>query len=455
MANCSNLTWKTCLSALSFSFYASSVNAAGFALIEQGVKGLGNAYAGGAASAEDASTVFYNPAGMTRLNGRQFVVAGHLILPSAKFSNENSTVFTGAALTGSDGGDGSEAATVPNFYYVQELAGGYRIGLGINVPFGLATEYDSNWKGRYQAIRSEIRTININPALAFKIGNELSLGFGADLQYIDAQLTSAVDFSAACLLGQIAGSIPAGTCTATGLTTVQNPNTDGLSDNTGKTSSWGYNFGLLYEFTPATRVGLAYRSKISHKLKGQGDFTVPAGGAATVFGSTFADTSIVAYATLPEIISASVFHQIDPKCAVMGDVMQTRWSRIPELRIDFENPLKSDGVETFNWENTWRYSVGMTHYYSDRWTWRAGIAYDQTPIPNADTRTARMPDNNRRWLAFGGSYAGSKNMTVDFGYAHLFVSDAPINRTGALRDKLVGTFKSQVDILSAQAGWNF
>ena len=455
MENRSDRVWKTCLSALIFFFYANSVNAAGFALIEQGAKGMGNAYAGGAASAEDASTVFYNPAGMTRLNGRQYIAAGHLIIPSNKFSNSNSTTFTGAALTGGDGGNGGETAVLPNFYYVQEMAGGYRFGLGINVPFGLATDYDSNWKGRYQAIRSEIKTININPALAFKLGDDLSLGLGADLQFIDAKLTSAVDFSAACLLGQITGSIPGGTCTATGLTTVQNPNTDGLSDNTAADSSWGYNLGFLYELSPATRVGLAYRSKIKHKLTGQGDFTVPAGGATTVFGSTFADASIVVYATLPEIISASVFHQIDSRWAIMGDVTQTRWSRIPELRIDFDNSLKSDGVETLNWENAWRYAVGVTHYYNDSWTWRTGIAYDQSPVPNAESRTARLPDNNRRWLAFGGSYATSKNMMVDFGYAHLFFSDAPINRTGALQDKLVGTYKNQVDILSAQLGWKF
>jgi long-chain fatty acid transport protein len=281
------------------------------------------------------------------------------------------------------------------------------------------------------------------------------VGLGADLQFIDAKLTSAVDFSAACLLGQIAGTIPAGTCTATGLTTVQNPTTEGLSDNTADDSSWGFNLGLLYELSPATRVGLAYRSKIKHKLTGQGDFTVPAGGATAVLGPTFADSSIVVYVTLPEIISASVFHQIDSRWAVMGDITQTRWSRIPELRIDFANSLKSDGVETLNWENAWRYAVGVTHYYSDRWTWRTGIAYDQTPVPNAESRTARLPDNNRRWLTFGGSYAASKNMTVDFGYAHIFFSDAPINRTGALQDKLVGTFKNQVDILSAQVGWNF
>ena len=223
---------------------------------------------------------------------------------------------------------------------------------------------------------------------------------------------------------------------ATGLTTVQNPNTDGLSENTADTSAGVTTSGFLYELSPATRVGLAYRSKIKHKLTGRGDFTVPAGGATAVFGPTFADSRITVYATLPEIISASVFHQIDSKWAVMGDVTQTRWSRIPELRIDFANSLKSDGVETLNWENTWRYAVGLNHYYSDRWTWRTGIAYDQTPVPNAESRTARLPDNNRRWLAFGGSYAGSKNMTVDFGYTHVFITDAPINRTGALQDKL-------------------
>ncbi|MHB1142032.1 MAG: OmpP1/FadL family transporter [Sulfuricaulis sp.] len=441
--------------------HSSPVSAAAFALIEQGVKGLGNAYAGGAASAEDASTVFFNPAGMTRLSGRQAIAAGHLIRPSSKFSDGGSHISNtlgGAPLTGGDGGDAGELAVVPNLYYVQEFANGYRFGLGINAPFGLATDYDDDWKGRYQAIRSEIITININPALAFKAGDRLSLGGGINLQYIDAELTSAVDYTVACF-----SALGAGTCSANGLGvgTLQSSATSGMSSNTADDLSWGYNLGLLYEFSPDTRVGLAYRSKISHKLEGTGDFTIPtaastAGGAVgPTLSAVFADSNIFARITLPEMISASFYHQLDSKWAVMGDVTHTRWSRLPELRIDFENSLKSDGVEALNWENTWRYSVGATYFQDDRWTWRGGIAFDETPIPNPESRTARLPDNDRKWLAVGGSYHGSKGMTVDFGYAHLFISDPQINRTGALGDVLIGTYSNTVDILSAQLNWNY
>lgn len=436
--------------------HSNPASAAGFALIEQGVKGLGNGYAGGAASADDTSTVFYNPAGMTRLPGRQFAVAGHIVKPSAKFSDGGSHIASGTPLTGGDGGDAGELALIPNFYYTQELGNGYHFGIGINVPFGLATEYDGDWKGRYQAVRSEIKTVNINPALAFKASDALSLSAGVNFQYIDAELTQAVDFSVACI-----GTFGGPACAGASLATPQNPNTDGFSSNTADDWGTGFNLGILYEFSPDTRLGLAYRSKISYKLQGDGDFTLPAavsGGAtapAATLRAVFADSPITVYATMPEIWSASIYHQVNPRWAVMGDVTHTQWSRLPELRIDFENALKSDGVETLNWKNTWRYSVGLTYFQSERWTWRGGVVYDETPIPNPESRTARLPDNNRKWLAFGASYHDSKDMTVDFGYAHVFFSDAQINRTGALGDVLIGSYENSVDILSAQLNWMF
>lgn len=439
--------------------YSNSVSASAFALIEQGVKGLGNAYAGGAASADDASTVFYNPAGMTRFSGRQFVVAGHLVKPSTKFSDGGSHITAalgGTPLTGGDGGDAGELALVPNFYYTQDLGNSYHFGIGVNVPFGLATEYDGDWKGRYQAVRSEIKTLNINPALAFKASDALSLSVGLNIQYLEAELTQAIDFSVACL-----GTFGGAPCAGAGLATPQNPNTDGFSSNTADDWGTGFNLGILYEFNPETRAGLAYRSKINYKLQGDGDFTLPtavSGGAnvpAATLRAVFADVPITAYITVPESWSASLYHQVNPRWAVMGDVTHTQWSRLPELRIDFDNALKSDGVETLNWENTWRYSVGVTYFQDDRWAWRGGIALDETPIPDPESRTARLPDDDRKWLALGGSYHATKDMTVDFGYAHLFVSDTQINRTGALGDVLIGTYKNLVDILSAQLNWIF
>ena len=460
MENCRKLILKTCLSALTLSFYANTVNAAGFSLVEQGVKGLGNSYAGGAASAEDATTIFYNPAGMTRLKGREFIAVMHIIEPSLRFNNTASSIspsFGGAALTGSDGGDGGVTGLVPNLYYSQELQNGYWVGLGINAPFGLSTVYDSNWKGRYQAVESKIKTLNINPSLAYRFNESLSLGGGVNLQYIEAKLTQAVDFTAVCL-----GIFGGATCTGQGLgvATLQSAATAGYSDNTASDWGTGYNAGLLYEFSPQTRLGFAYRSKIKYKVTGEGDFTIPSavsgagGGVGSSISTTFADAAITSYITVPETLSLSGYQQLNNRWAIMADVTRTGWSHVPEVRIIFNSP-KSDSIERLNWKDSTRYSVGANYLFSERWTLRTGIAYDQTPIYQTTDRTARLPDNDRRWLSFGASYKGSSGMSVDVGYAHLFMSNTPIDRTGSLGDKLLGSFQNQVDILGAQLGWNF
>ena len=460
MAYRSSLTWKTCLSALIFSFNASSATAAGFALIAQDVKGLGNAYAGAAASAESAATIFYNPAGMTRLKGHEFIAGFHVVEPSIRFNNTASSIspsFGGAALTGSDGGDGGVTGFIPNLYYSQELQNGYWVGLGINAPFGLSTIYDGDWKGRYQAVESKIKTLNINPSLAYRFNDGLSLGGGVNLQYIEAKLTQAVDYTAVCL-----GLFGGATCTAQGLglATLQSANTTGYSDNTASDWSTGYNVGLLYEFSPQARVGLAYRSKIKYKATGEGDFTIPStvsgagGGVGPTISTIFADAAITSYITLPETLSLSGYQQLNNRWAILADVTRTRWSRIPEVRISFNSP-KSDSVELLHWKDSTRYSVGANYLFSDRWTLRTGIAYDQTPIYDTTDRTARLPDNDRRWLAFGATYMFRPEMSVDVGYVHEFFSNTPIDRTGALGDKLTGSFQNQINILSVQAGWKF
>jgi long-chain fatty acid transport protein len=451
---------RTVPAALVIALYTGTANAAGFALIEQSVKGLGNAYADGAAGAEDATTIFYNPAGMTHLKGRQFIAGLHVIDPSIRFSDSGSKInplFGGAALTGGDGGDAGVTGVVPNLYYSQELQNGYWAGLGINAPFGLSTVYDPNWIGRYQAVESKIKTLNINPSLAYRFNDQFSFGGGVNLQYLDARLTQAVDFTAVCL-GTFGG--PACTGQGLGLATLQSSATTGYSDNTADSWSWGYNLGMLYELSPQSRVGLAYRSKIKHKATGEGDFSIPSavsgagGGIGPAVSAVFADASITSYITLPETLSLSGYHQFSDRWAVMGDVTRTRWSRIPEVRISFNSP-KSDAVEALHWKDSTRYAVGASYIYSERWTWRTGVAYDQTPIYQTTDRTARLPDNDRRWLSFGASYQGSSGMSIDVGYAHLFIANTPIDRTGALGDRLVGSYKYSVDILSAQAVWNF
>ena len=189
------------------SVFSATAFASGFAILEQSVQGLGYAFAGRAAVAEDASTIFFNPAGLTRLPGMQLEVAANIIVPSAEFKNEGSALnaaFTGGmpiagTLTGDDGGDAGDAGLVPNLYYAAQITERLHAGLGINAPFGLTNSYRGDWVGRYHAIKSELMTINVNPTLAFELHPMISVGAGINIQYIKARLTNAIDQSGVCL----------------------------------------------------------------------------------------------------------------------------------------------------------------------------------------------------------------------------------------------------------------
>ena len=405
-----------------------TANAAGFALIENSASGMGNAFAGAAAIAEDASTVWFNPAGMTRLDGDQVVVAGHYIEPEASCTDRASGPMTGPNDTT------DEAAFVTNFYYVRDLGDDVKFGFGINTPFGLTTEYDPAWIGRYHAIRSDIMTVNFNPALASKVTDKLSLGLGFNVQYIEAEITSAVD---PLLFG--------GT-------------SDGLARVEGDDVSFGANFGLLYEYSPRSRMGVAYRSKVAQTLEGTASFEGTNPVPSPLGGELFLNTGATAGIDLPETVSFSYAREVDAKWTFLADVTWTGWRGFEELRVSYDNSGQPDAVTTEHWRNTWRYAVGANYRWDDRLTLRAGVAYDETPIPNAERRTPRIPGNDRTWVSLGFGYAYSPRLQFDVGYSHLFVDDADIHNTlesPFTPYTLDGTYESHVDIVSTQATWKF
>ena len=178
--------------------FAGPAQGAGFAIIEHSAQGMGNAFAGGGALAEDASTVWFNPASITR-RPNEVQASTHVILPSFEFTNQRAVTGAGAPIRGTTNIDGGTDAVVPNLYYIRKLDGPFTFGLSVNVPFGLKTEYNTSWVGRYQALKSEIKTVHINPVIAYKATDRLSIGGGINAQYMDATLSSAVDFSSACL----------------------------------------------------------------------------------------------------------------------------------------------------------------------------------------------------------------------------------------------------------------
>jgi long-chain fatty acid transport protein len=426
--------------------WAGMADAAGFALIEQSPSQVGNAFAGGAASAEDASTIYFNPAGMTQLSGRQIVVGVHGVKPSAEFNNNGSHMnapLTALPLSGGNGGDAGGWGAVPNLYVSWQLSDQWFIGLGVNSPFGLTTDYDSNWIGRYQGIKSDLMTVNINPSIAYKVNDKISLGAGLSAQYIDADLTKAIDFGTICNGG---APIPAG-C-GVGLTPQGGDGGQEL-----KANGWGYGFnlGALFQVSPDMRIGVAYRSQIKHEL--DGDSTLTGVPVALRTSRTFQNTSASADLTLPDSASVSVYQQFGEKWAMMGDITWTHWSTFDELRVKFSNGA-ADNVTPENWSNTWRVSLGLTYQVNEAWKLRGGVAYDQTPV--SDTyRTVRIPDNDRTWLAVGASWRFTPAASLDFGYAHLFVKDASINKSEPVSGTVIGTYDNSVDIVSLGLSYRF
>ena len=192
-------------------------------------------------------------------------------------------------------------------------------------------------------------------------------------------------------------------------------------------------------------------------LQGTADFTAPAGiTLPAAFTAVLADTDVSAAVDLPATLSLSLTTQVAPKWDLMADVTWTQWSSFKELRIKFDNPLKADSVQPENWDDTYKVSVGFNYRHNAQWTLRGGIAYDQTPIPDAESRTPRIPGNDRKWIAAGFSYAVSPELTADFAVAHLFVSDTSIDATdAAFGHNLSGTYESDINIVSAQVNWQF
>jgi len=420
-------------------------SAAGFALIEQSGSGMGNAFAGAAASAEDSSTIFFNPAGMTLLPDRQFAVAGHAIKPSAKFTNSGSTPPLLISNLGGNGGDAGDLAVVPNAYFAMKVTDNLRAGVGIGVPFGLKTEYEDGWAGRFQALKSEVSTIDINPSLAFQVNDRIAVGGGFSYRTIDAELSNAVDFSA--VVAQGSGG------------TILIPNLEGKATVTGDDAGWGWNLGALMNVSHDTRVGVAYRSKVRFTLEGDVKFDRPVSGDATanaIINGFGADGDVTADVKLPDTASISLFHRFNDRWDFMADYTWTGWSSFQKLTIVRTNGNQlSETIE--NWENSSRYSVGLNYHCSETLKLRGGIAYDETPVPD-QFRTPRIPDNDRLWVAFGLQWKPSDRATLDFGYAHLFIDNVAISQNGGnanANGNLVGTYEGSVDILSVQYTHSF
>jgi len=369
--------------------FSGAASAAAFQLWEQNASGLGNAYAGSAAVADNASTVFFNPAGMTQLTGFQLSAGVTGVGPSYEYRNQAGV---------KSGGDAGSWAAVPNAYLSGQLTKDLFVGLGISAPFGLATEYDSNWAGKLLAIKSDIKTVNINPSIAYRVSDKVSLGFGLNYQTIDAELTR------------------------TGVVLK------------GDDSAWGWNAGALFTLSPAMRVGVSYRSAIKYTLEGTLNGALP----------------IKADVKLPDTFILSVWQQVSDRWEAMGDLSYTRWNTLDKLTvINRSSGAPLGAPEVFNYENSWRFAWGAGYKATEAAKLKFGIAFDRTPVRD-EFRSPRVPDNNRLWLSLGGQWNAGAYGKVDLGYSYLYVIDPTIAQPG-----LQGKYDASAHIVGMQYSVGF
>jgi long-chain fatty acid transport protein len=371
----------------------------------------------------------------------------------------------GTALSGDDD-DGGQGAFVPNLYWVKTINESMKFGLGFNAPFGLAVEYDDDWVGRYHAVESDLKTININPSLAYRVNDRVVIGGGLNVVLADVILTSAIDMGSVCVAGLtptfgFPGAL--GACEGSGAAPQE---FDGFGDLTGDNFDdlgYGYNLGVTFAVSKQTKIGVSYRSEVEINVEGEADFTVPAGSGAldTVIGLSgglFNDVDLEATVDLPASFSVSVAHTVG-KYTWLADWTRTGWSSFDELRIKYDSAVQPDTVTTEDWDDSNRYSIGLDYQYSDKMILRTGVALDETPVPSAERRTPRLPGNDRTRLSFGSTYLINPQFSVDVGYSHLFVDDAKIENEyesgfPTLTHTLEGEYEAEVDILSAQLNWN-
>jgi long-chain fatty acid transport protein len=432
-----------------------SAFASSFGLIDQSVSSMGSAYATGSSGIDDASTVYFNPAGMARLHGSHLSGGLHIIDLNTDFKgsaeyNLPGSPLDGASIDGKRKDDLDTTEVVPHGYIAHQYSDKVWFGLGVNAPFGLKTDYDSKWVGRYQAIKSELLTININPSIAFRFNDNVSLGFGLSALYADGELTNKADggLGLAAVPPELGGPLGA-------------PGSDdGRVKLTGDDWGYGFNAGILLEPTQNTRIGLHYRSEVDLTLDGH---VKVSGFSHPVLASNNGRQSAKMDITLPDNVSLSGTYKLNTRWAFMGDVTWTNWSDIDKLVTKLNDGSRS--VAVWDYDDSWRYSIGTEFSPSRTWTFRTGVAYDETPVPRDSLRSPRVPDNDRTWLTLGLTYRYTPNLSFDFGYAHIFVDDPKLKNVSDNHDptegqttgvhSLSGKYDASVDILSAQVNWRF
>lgn len=426
--------------------FASNAQASGFQLKENSVKSMGSAFAGTAAKTGDSSVVANNPAAMTQFEGNTFQVDLTAIDLSYEFQGTATDAF-GRPMTGGNGGQAGDLTPVPAMSYIRKLDNGLAFGAMVSAPFGLKTEYEDGWVGRYFAHTSDVRIVDLTLSGAIDITDRFSVGIGAIVSRADVTLSKSVDF------GTLLYSNPA----TRPLPFAQPQAADGFVEVQGDENGFGWLVGAHFRPTDNFAIGASYRSEIDYELTGTADWTVP-GNVAAVFGASpltaplFQDGNVTADLTTPSVLSIGVDWQVTDRLALMASWAETGWSSLREVRIDFENP-DPDAVEPFEWEDTVFASIGAEFKLNDKWTLRGGVAYDETPT-SLTHRTPRLPDDDRTWYSIGATWQVSDALDLNFGFSHIRPDDPKVDITNS-GTRIAGPYDGDANLYGVSAQYRF
>lgn len=436
------------LTSIFFTALAPEAAASGFQLREQSPSAQGNSYAGITAGGTDAGSMFFNVATLTLFDGNQVVAGASVIAPSAVFgqgSGSRAALFPAPVrpiLGNTTNGNAGSLAPLPAVYALWSLSPRLKFGFSVNSPFGLGSDYDQNWVGRYHGLKSKMTVVELAPNLAFRINRRWSIGGAIVARHVDAELTNAVDFGAVGAALHIPGFVPG--------------QQDGFAKVSGTQWKLGYKLGILFQPSKTVRIGAAYHSAIDFALDGKIRYEkVP-----TVLAARFTDGPATPKANQPATASLGLAWDLRPDVTLQAEVAKTFWKHFEEIRIEFASG-QADSVIPEYWKNTLFLALGCTWHPNERWTFRAGIAHDQSGTTD-QYRTPRIPDADRNWVSIGVGRAFSRSVSIDVSYSHIFVKDAVLAlEAGAygnpnfFRGDLSGRYKNKIDILAVQVKKGF
>ncbi|WP_237882823.1 OmpP1/FadL family transporter [Pseudomonas sp. PGPR40] len=391
---------KTTLS-LAVALASTQIFASGFALNEQSISGMGTGFAGRSSSADDASTIFGNPAGMSRLKREQVTGGAALLDAHTDISHASSS-----PNSGSNDGDMVPLVAVPMGYYVKPIDEHWAFGIGMYAPFGLVTDYENGFAGRYFGSKSEVKVITLQPTVSYAFNDKVSIGFGPTINRIEGTLESNLSITQAA--------------------------PDGKVKIKGDDTALGYNIGVLVQATDSTRVGLTYHSKVKYKL--EGDTKINYNVLAAVGQSTSQKYDASLDLTTPESVDFSVTHALNDKWTLYAGSTWTRWSRLKDITVENEGvPTLLNGqfgtiTEEQNWHDTWAHAIGASYQLNKEWVLRTGLSVDQAPTNNVN-RSPRIPTGDRKIFSLGAGWSPTDDLTIDVAYSYLHEESVKINNS--------------------------